>query len=763
MGHDLAEVSTGGASEASFAGALGLPTLDGLGADGDGAHAERRARAASLAARARGARGRPRRHLSALTCRPCRRLLAVVFWGISFVATRRSSARSAVRADPRLARRSGPRSCWSRWLSGAARRRRVRLADDRADGLRRRPFHQLLQAYALTLTSAVNTGWLIGLTPVWFALLAWLCCGERMSLEGGGRARVGAPRSSSPAGFGAAARAALDARRSPDTHEHAELGALQRARRDAAPRSARHARPRARSRGPVLLALPLFVVQDCLELAPLLARRLGRRALPRRLLLGPRVPVLVRGAGDVEASRVAALLYLEPLVTLAASIALLGERVGVATIAGGLLLLAGVALVQRAALASGGDCPAARRTENMVARSPSGSAQATTPLPSASIVTEMSVTGPRVRVSGGVQPRPGTNALAGSVNGRRARPTPRIASPAALAATCGSYESRTYPRVSSTIAGDDHPPIRWARTGGPAREARLAGGRVERLRPGDREGARRVGRRDRILRPPVQDGGASVCRAAWARSRPCPRRAAGRRGIVGEVRAALEQPIERDGARGRRREICRDSGTVSPSKREARAGSVQRPPAARLDQTSCHGPKPWKRSSQSATRPPPGCSARCGSAMYGSEPGPCGRTRTGALQAAPGARRIAKSPSRVRVKSRCAVPSGSTASSGSPGTPATGSERSTCPPASRGSSAFRSAADPTGRARRPSRRAPACGSSRPCPRRRSRPRSSLRPGAGGPRPGDRRRPPSAARAPRRHPARSTPRQGRWPR
>ena len=38
-GHDLAETATGGASEASFAAALGVPTLDGLGADGDGAHA----------------------------------------------------------------------------------------------------------------------------------------------------------------------------------------------------------------------------------------------------------------------------------------------------------------------------------------------------------------------------------------------------------------------------------------------------------------------------------------------------------------------------------------------------------------------------------------------------------------------------------------------------------------------------------------------------------------------------------------------------
>ena len=40
MGMQLGEISTGGASEASFAAALGKPTLDGLGPDGDGAHAE---------------------------------------------------------------------------------------------------------------------------------------------------------------------------------------------------------------------------------------------------------------------------------------------------------------------------------------------------------------------------------------------------------------------------------------------------------------------------------------------------------------------------------------------------------------------------------------------------------------------------------------------------------------------------------------------------------------------------------------------------
>ena len=39
MGMDLAETSTGGGSDGNFTAALGIPTLDGLGAVGDGAHA----------------------------------------------------------------------------------------------------------------------------------------------------------------------------------------------------------------------------------------------------------------------------------------------------------------------------------------------------------------------------------------------------------------------------------------------------------------------------------------------------------------------------------------------------------------------------------------------------------------------------------------------------------------------------------------------------------------------------------------------------
>ena len=39
LGQDLAEGGTGGGSDGNFTAALGVPTLDGLGAIGDGAHA----------------------------------------------------------------------------------------------------------------------------------------------------------------------------------------------------------------------------------------------------------------------------------------------------------------------------------------------------------------------------------------------------------------------------------------------------------------------------------------------------------------------------------------------------------------------------------------------------------------------------------------------------------------------------------------------------------------------------------------------------
>jgi glutamate carboxypeptidase len=40
LGLDLEEGSTGGGSDGNFTAALGVPTLDGMGAMGDGAHAD---------------------------------------------------------------------------------------------------------------------------------------------------------------------------------------------------------------------------------------------------------------------------------------------------------------------------------------------------------------------------------------------------------------------------------------------------------------------------------------------------------------------------------------------------------------------------------------------------------------------------------------------------------------------------------------------------------------------------------------------------
>ena len=50
----------------------------------------------------------------------------------------------------------------------------------------------------------------------------------------------------------------------------------------------------------------------------------------------------------LEASQVAAFLYVEPLFTLAAAVALLGESVAATTVVGGVLVLVGVATVQTA-------------------------------------------------------------------------------------------------------------------------------------------------------------------------------------------------------------------------------------------------------------------------------------------------------------------------------------------------------------------------------------------------------------------------------
>src|SRR5512143_2921614 len=108
--------------------------------------------------------------------------LAVVFWGVSFVATK-----AVVREI------SPPTLIFSRAGLGtlllaamlAARRQPVWPPRDALGSLALMgfvgvAFHQLLQAYALTMTSAVSTGWLMGLIPLWSAVLSAFLLKERM-------------------------------------------------------------------------------------------------------------------------------------------------------------------------------------------------------------------------------------------------------------------------------------------------------------------------------------------------------------------------------------------------------------------------------------------------------------------------------------------------------------------------------------------------------------------------------------------------------
>jgi len=281
-------------------------------------------------------------------------LLAIVFWGISFVATRAVVeqispvalifARAALGSLLLIAILTARGRAW--WPS------RKFWPPLLLMGFIGVALHGLLQAYALQLTSAVNSGWLIGLTPVWSAILAALHLRERFpprKLLGLALGFLGAVLVVTRGQFGASVLA-LPATRGDlmilastvnwavySVIGHPTLKAL----------GSLVATTCALLVGWFLLALPFLYSRSWGDYA-----RLDAVGWVSVLFLG----ICCSGLGylwwygaleKIEASRVAALLYLEPLVTLGAAMALLGESVGVTTIVGGLLLIGGVALVER--------------------------------------------------------------------------------------------------------------------------------------------------------------------------------------------------------------------------------------------------------------------------------------------------------------------------------------------------------------------------------------------------------------------------------
>ncbi len=276
--------------------------------------------------------------------------LAVIFWGVSFVATKAVLAevppvtliflRFAIAAIVLLVivRELPPRAAWpSLALMGFV-------------GIF---IHQMLQSYALTMTSATSTGWLIGVTPIWSALLSAVVLRERfgfwkvLGLAGGFAGALlvvtKGDFSSSVLGRPSTAGDLLILISTVNWAVYSVLG--HNTIRTLGPRRATSG---AMLFGALMLA-PVFVAQKGWRPIPNLTAAGWSSLLFLALCCSALGYLFWYGALErLEVSRVAALLYAEPLVTFAAAALLLGERVSGTVIAGGILVLISVLIAQYA-------------------------------------------------------------------------------------------------------------------------------------------------------------------------------------------------------------------------------------------------------------------------------------------------------------------------------------------------------------------------------------------------------------------------------
>ena len=281
-------------------------------------------------------------------------LLAMIMWGTSFVATKLvlreispitlvfvRFAQGAVLMAFLLAWhrefRVPPRSTWG-WLF--------------LMGFIGIFVHQLLQANGLRLTSATTTGWLIGLTPIWTALLSRIVLREPMGFQKVAGLAVGFVGA-----FLIITKGELSTRLLSLPSTRGDLLILLSTINWGIYTVLGHGTLRALG---AVRATAGAMILGWLMLAPLFVMQEGWRELGRVSPLGWGALVFLgvgcSGLGylfwygaleRMEASRVAAFLYLEPLVTLLVAALVLEERAGWITLLGGAIVLAGVLLVEK--------------------------------------------------------------------------------------------------------------------------------------------------------------------------------------------------------------------------------------------------------------------------------------------------------------------------------------------------------------------------------------------------------------------------------
>ena len=294
-------------------------------------------------------------HTSSIAWARAGALLAVLFWGTSFVATKlalrelspttlifvRFTQGSVLMILILLLRRDmslPPRDTWP-WLC--------------LMGFVGIFVHQLLQVHGLKLTSATTTGWLIGLIPLWTAIFSRLWLKEPMN-----RQKV----SGLSLGFVGAVllitRGDISAKLLSLPATRGNLLVLLSTINWAVYSVLGHGTLR---RLGAVRATAGAMILGWLMLTPLFLAQSGWRELAHVSTTGW-IAIVFLGVGcsglgylfwygaleKLEASRVAAFLYLEPLVTLGAAAFILDERASWLTLLGGAVVLAGVLLVERA-------------------------------------------------------------------------------------------------------------------------------------------------------------------------------------------------------------------------------------------------------------------------------------------------------------------------------------------------------------------------------------------------------------------------------
>lgn len=276
--------------------------------------------------------------------------LAVVFWGVSFVATKAALAdvspvtliflRFAIGSLVLLAivRELPPRHAWgSLALMGFV-------------GVF---VHQMLQAYALTMTTATNTGWLIGITPIWSAVLAAIVMRERFGIWkvvglAGGFAGVLLVLTRGDLSAFVLGRSSTrgDLLILVSTMNWALYSVIGHA-------TIRRLGPRRATSGSMLfgtvMLAPFFIAQRGWRQVPNLSGTGWVALLFLAIACSALGYLFWYGALErIEVSRVASLLYAEPLVTFTAAALLLGERASAVSVIGGVLVLASVLVAQYA-------------------------------------------------------------------------------------------------------------------------------------------------------------------------------------------------------------------------------------------------------------------------------------------------------------------------------------------------------------------------------------------------------------------------------